>query len=57
MDTLVYVWFILKEAGQVAPIVGLGILVVIWRNDLRHLQQDLRELKEAFYHHLEWHCK
>lgn len=57
MNDLLVLWRLLQEAGDVATLAVLVVLWVIWRNDLRHIGTDLRELKQSHLAHLEWHAE
>lgn len=56
MEELKFVWALLKEGGQIAPLATLVVLLIIWRNDLKHVANDLAEVKRGFLKHLEWHA-
>jgi len=52
---LVVIWTFLQELGTVAQLGVLVVVFIIWRNDLRHVQATLDELRKDFAAHIKWH--
>lgn len=55
MPELYAIWSLLKGAGDIAGIGVLVIMVLIWKNDLKHLTKDVGELTKWFKEHMQWH--
>ena len=51
------IYNIVREAGQFAPLVVIAIMLVVWKNDLRHVIADVKWLKEQLIKHLGWHAE
>ncbi len=55
MPELYTIWSLLKGAGDIAGIGVLVIMVLIWKNDLKHLTKDVADLTKWFQKHMQWH--
>jgi len=57
LNELVYIYSIVREAGQFAPFLVLYVGWRIVKNDLAHISKDVKWLKAEFIKHLEWHAE
>jgi len=48
---------LIREAGQLAPIVILIALYYIHKNHFATIERELRSIKALLMHHLEWHSQ
>ena len=57
MNEISFIYSMVREAGQLAPLVVLYVGWRIAKNDLKHIAKDLKWLKTEFVKHLEDHAK
>ena len=64
MQELLYLYSIVREAGQFAPFVVLAILLFLRKNDLKHINEGIERLEDSqaetrkdFKKHLVWHAE
>jgi len=57
LSELAYIYSIVREAGQLAPLVVLYVGWRIVKNDLAHISKDVKWLKTEFIKHLEGHAR
>ena len=57
MNEISFIYSMVREAGQLAPLVVLYVGWRIAKNDLKHIAKDVKWLKEEFVKHLEGHAE
>lgn len=51
------VYNIVRETSQFAPLVVVVIMLVVWKNDLKHFAADVKWIKAELVKHLRWHAE
>ena len=57
MDPIIIFYNLIREAGQLAPLLVLYVGWRLMKNDLKHLVIDVKFVKDELVKHLAWHAE